>query len=121
MSTVLMFDRVHQKVVGVIRVQNTYVQDLIIDAIANDYESFETIVHEVNTWSLEQGRHVDIGEIRDGLLELIQCGYAKAYSLSPTSDPMEIGISELRSRFESAYYLLTEQGKRSIGAQEVPE
>jgi hypothetical protein len=67
---------------------SNYAIQLIIDAVANDYESFESITQQVQEWTqAEKAILISPEEIERGLAQAIAMGYVQAFRLSATSPP----------------------------------
>lgn len=87
-------------------------RSLVMDAIANDYEDFATIVEDVAAWASERDICVTAPEISASLFELVKSGLAKAYALS--NSPREVQLNDPPDGSEGWYFLLTKQGRQAI-------
>ena len=92
---------------------------MTLDAIANDYENFEMILHEVRKWSLEDGVPVPSDdEVASALISLVEDGLAQAYSVAPSPDgPKVIPISRAMIGDPYNYFYVTSQGIREVKAR----
>ena len=88
-------------------------EGFVMDAIANDYESYLTIMDEVRTWSMEIGVELTSADVADALLKLLRSGFAQAYKLSPVSTPQPITTHDAGEELAMYYYILTPEGKRA--------
>ena len=115
---VLMFVPVHIRegeVVTISMTREKFLEELIMDTIANDYEDFDMIVREVTTACAEPVASPSVTEITNGLRRLIDAGLARAYLLSPTRLPVvvsDVGQPELS---EGLYFYLTQDGRARLG------
>ena len=88
--------------------------DLIMQAMADDYEDFDTILHDVGNWARESGIPLDAAEVEKGIKTLIQNSLARAYHLSPTESPELVRLEDLTIRAPETYFLLTPEGKLAL-------
>lgn len=96
----------------------TTLSTMIMDAIANDFESLESIYTQVETWAWSEGIRTTREDIVIALLDLLGRGYAKAYLLSP-HDPPEI-TSELDvENIMNSYFLLTNEGRSVLNKSDL--
>ncbi len=93
--------------------EHTLIRDIVMDAIANDYEDFTTILQEVTTCTRERGLRIEREEVAAILVGLINNGLAKAYRLSACSQIEVEGRPEGRV-IEECYYLLTAEGTELV-------
>lgn len=86
------------------------IRDLIMDAIADDFESFDTICESVDRWSSEEKAiNPSVCEIERGLFQLLEAGLADAYILANTNKKIELGdISS--SNLKKLYFYLSNEG-----------
>ena len=88
-------------------------RQMIMDAIADDYEQLESILSQVRPWAEIERVQANDEEIIRLLIELITDGSAKAFRLSPTAPPLsvnEISPGELHD----LYFLLSERGRSEL-------
>jgi hypothetical protein len=88
-----------------------FVRRFVLMKIADDYESLEYISPLIAKEASECGMTISDAEIRQGLVELIEAGLARAYCLG--SDPvLEIWGVPAPDQFEDSYthYWATPQG-----------
>lgn len=88
----------------------TSIQDWVLWAIADDYESLEIIFVEVNKWTPKRGRRITRQQIIRALERLIREGSAEAYLLSsqpPYNQPVEF----LAKDAEGLWFYVTPKGK----------
>lgn len=91
----------------------TLIQDFVLDAIADDYESLDVIVGDVSKWAEESGTSITRQGIIRALEQLIQEGSAQAYVLSsqpPYAQPVEFSSEDV----DRLWFYLTPQGKRLV-------
>lgn len=86
---------------------------LVMDAIANDYESLAMIESEVAKWASEEGLCPTPEEIWKALSALMDKGFAKAYRITST-DVTEVQGQPDRRDLQDHYFLLTRDGKSAI-------
>ena len=86
------------------------IRDLIMDSIADDFESFETICDSVDRWDSEK-RNIkpDIFEVERGLLQLIEAGLANAYALTNTIEKIDLR-DEILANLNGLYFYLSREG-----------
>jgi len=66
-------------------------QGMVLDAIANDYESIQDVVHQVRGFCLQEGLMTPtIDQIVEVAKTLIDAGLARAYRLKIDSDPLVV-------------------------------
>lgn len=88
----------------------TSIQDWVLWAIADDYESLEIIFEEINKWRPKRSRGVTRQEIIRALKQIIREGSAQAYILSsqpPYAQPVEF----LAKDAEALWFYVTPKGK----------
>lgn len=93
------------------------IRDLIMDAIADDFESFDTISDSVCRWASEA---MDVEpsseEIESGLVHLLESGLADAYVLTNTN--RKVPISEVSLKGVSDFYFyLSGKGLQALRQQ----
>ena len=90
------------------------VREMTLDAIANDFENFEMILHEVRQWSSEElGAAASESEVAMALVSLVEDGLAQAYSMSSgRAEVIPISLSGLTDPLN--YFLVTAKGKQEL-------
>lgn len=86
------------------------IRTLVLNDLADDYESLEHITAEVVRFGLTCGLQIGDAEIRATLVDLIATGLVKAYRLSPSpveEVPSAIAMANLRDY----YYWQTPRGR----------
>jgi hypothetical protein len=93
-------------------IDKTALEELIMDAIANDYEDLEMIRHEVKKWSAPDANPPSITDIVEGLVALIDKGLARAYRLSPHTEVVE----DFRNApcLDELYFYISPRGKAAL-------
>jgi|ERR1700674_1162575 len=89
--------------------------EFILEAMANDYESFACILDQVTKWAGEKQLHVTRDDIAVNLGNLIRSGYAKAYILS--ASPPHSQVAEFsHEHIDDLWYHPTPAGKKLVEA-----
>ena len=89
------------------------VREMTLDAIADDFENFEMILHEVGKWSSELGAAASESEVAMALVSLVEDGLAQAYSMSSgRAEVIPIALSGLTDPLN--YFLVTAKGKQEL-------
>ena len=94
-----------------------FVRRFVLMEIADDYESLEHIAWLIARDASECGLTISNAEIRQGLMELIEAGLARAYCLG--SNPvLETGGIPMPDRFEDSFthYRATPKGTELLTA-----
>jgi hypothetical protein len=96
------------------------IRDLVLEAIANDYEDFGQILKDVSRWAAAKCLSPTSAEIAADLIALIHDGLAKAYILHARRENFaeEVPEAEWRSALSGGheldapyYYYVTKRGK----------
>src|SRR4051812_6736725 len=87
--------------------------EYVLDVIADDYESFETIVTEVNRLANERGQYFSEQQICESLSAVMAKGLAKSYELSFT-DPQIKEVPFTRENVGGLSYFLSDKGRQYI-------
>lgn len=88
---------------------------LVLDSVANDYESLETIIEEVAVWATEERLQVTAKEITAALGQLIQAGQVAAYRVTATSKPEVLSSVNLDAPQADTYFYITPDGLKTNG------
>ena len=89
---------------------------LVMNAIANDYEDFQTITADVSKWAAEDDLTITPELILESLERLVVKGVARAYVLSPTPVHVELVRTLDPSLMQEGYYfMLTPESKQLLG------
>jgi hypothetical protein len=107
---------------GLVRDRAEAIIELVMLAIADDYESVEIILKSINEWNDEKGPEswpakkaipVSRAEVIKALHELTREGYAEAYELSPwETQPKKTAFRE--SEIDDLWFYATSKGQRAI-------
>ena len=87
----------------------TELQERIIDALANDYESLEQISEMIDS-------SVKLSLLKTALWALIQEGYVACYA--PTKTEMKSGAPPERRQVGAYWFTLTHKGEQILSALE---
>jgi hypothetical protein len=87
--------------------------EFVLEAVANDYESFECVAEQVIQWSTERGVSVTRRETAEALGWAICEGYAGAYQLSP-QPPYCRRVVFSEERLGDLWYFVTPKGKQFV-------
>ena len=85
----------------------------ILDAVSNDYESFDLITQQVLKWAADDGRTATPGDVLDLLQVVTREGYVQAYLLS-TNPPYAEPVAFSPSRLEELWFRITPEGKQHL-------
>jgi hypothetical protein len=85
----------------------------LANAVANDYESFDTIVDEVMKWARAEGRSFRREDILEALRALIRDGYVRAYEMTP--EPRVADFTP--ERLNELWFYATPIGKKLANGQ----
>jgi hypothetical protein len=87
--------------------------EFVLEAMANDYESFECVVEQVTLWGRARDREFTREETTDALEWVIRKGYAQAYLLSaqPPHTKQVVFSHEL---LEDLWFYVTRHGKQLV-------
>lgn len=86
-----------------------YVKDLIMGAMADDYESYEIIIGCITGFAAEAGETLDLAEIPGLLKELIEKGNVDAFELSSFA-PHAVVVPFSHDRLDELWYYLSPKG-----------
>jgi hypothetical protein len=87
-----------------------FIEQSVMDAIADDYEDFDMVCTEVSKWAKVPGGPVTRREIRNALHRVIADGYAQAYVYSPELQRYEV-TSYSADQVNQLWFYLTRKGK----------
>lgn len=88
----------------------------VATAVANDYESFQSILRDVHKLLATDGLSADNHTILEVLERLVSDGYVKAYTLPDQSD-----VPFSRDRVEELWFYATSQGKHLANEEPRPD
>jgi hypothetical protein len=88
-------------------------RDFVLEAVSNDYESFEQILEQVVRWSSDRGLSATRAEIIPILENAIRDGYVQAYILSAEQPHTQIVEFSL-DRLDSLWFYVTPKGKQFV-------
>jgi hypothetical protein len=86
-----------------------YVRGLILDAVSNDFEDFESVFSSVRVWAEEKGLQVTGSQVWSELVELLRDGVVIAYHLTPTAPPEVVSRVQSWSQSSGHFYLLAQE------------
>lgn len=84
----------------------------VLDAIADDYEDLSMIYREAGQLATKCGLSASASEIKQGVLDVIRMGLAKAYQVSPTGSLEEMAGPPSPVAIEKAYVWVTQLGRQ---------
>lgn len=87
--------------------------ELVLEAMANDYESFECIIEQVTIFARNRGRTFTRQETAEALEWAIDEGYAQAYLLS-SHPPYFTQIAFSHERLSAQWFYVTSAGKQLV-------
>jgi molybdopterin synthase catalytic subunit len=88
-------------------------REMVLDAVANDYEDFDMVVAEVSKWMSNSARTPDIAQVAQALMESIAEKDVQAFEFVEGTSryvPVEAKLETIRDR----WFYVTEQGKRKL-------
>ncbi|HAX41887.1 MAG TPA: hypothetical protein DCY80_04925 [Solibacterales bacterium] len=86
---------------------------MVLDSVANDYESLETILEEVKEWANDEYIQVTTRLIIELLAQLLRGGEVVAYRLTTTSTPQVLASVNLDELHDDAYFFITPEGRKT--------
>lgn len=89
---------------------------MVLDSVADDYESLDMIIEEVAKWSTAEYIQVNSGEIIAVLGQLLQAGQVAAYCLTSSPKPEVLASVNLDALQNDTYFYITPDG-RNAGAR----
>ncbi len=90
-----------------------FVEALVLNSIADDYEDFDRVLDEVTAWARFRGLQLTRNEVADALEMTVNTGRAQAYALS-TVPPRSTPVSFSTEKLGELYFLLTPEGRRGF-------
>jgi hypothetical protein len=81
---------------------------MVLDIVANDYESFSTVIREVSEWAHQEQIFTSLDKIESTLRQLVADGVVLAYEYVANEQcfrPVELGIN-----IEGLYFYATAAG-----------
>jgi hypothetical protein len=85
---------------------------LTLRAIADDYESFQMVVHEVTKWSSERGLTYSEEEIASMLLMLVDEDLARAWRLGDLAE--RIAVTRKSIADEEVAFIISKKGMDAL-------
>jgi hypothetical protein len=86
----------------------------VMDAVADDYEDFVMIVHEVQRWATEDELSFAEVDIWNALDRLMKDGVVKAWNLPGSRElPIEVHQVTPEAR-QTCYFFLTDRGRAAL-------
>ncbi len=107
---------------GLVRDRAASVLELVIAAIADDYESVATILASINerdpdlepgNWEARRAVPVSRPEVISALKELVREGYAQAYILD-TTEPYSRAVKFREEDVDKLWFLVTSKGALTV-------
>ena len=87
-------------------------QELVVEAVSNGYESFETILEQVLAW-VDKDANTSRGEIIKALAQTVSKGYVQSYLLSPR-EPYSVATEFSIDRLHELWFSATPLGKHFV-------
>jgi hypothetical protein len=87
--------------------------ELVLEAASNDFESFQCILDQVTKWFDEKGLATSRQEVLDALQRMIREGYALAYLLS-SQEPHSETVEFLPDRLDDFWFYVTPKGRELV-------
>ena len=87
--------------------------DLVLEAMANDYESFDCILDQVSPWATGRGVSVTRREVAEAVERAILDGCAQAYLLSP-QPPHSQPVAFSSDRLDDLWFHVTPKGMQRV-------
>jgi molybdopterin synthase catalytic subunit len=87
--------------------------EMVLDAVADDYEDFDMVVAEVSKWMGNSARTPDAAQVAQALMESIAEKDVQAFEYAESSSRyilVEAKLETIRDR----WFYITEQGKRKL-------
>lgn len=88
-------------------------REMVLDAVADDYENFDMVVTEVKKRMSNSARALDAAQVAQALMESIAEKDMQAFEYAENSSryvPVEAKLETIRDR----WFYITEQGKRKL-------
>jgi hypothetical protein len=90
-----------------------FVEALVLNSIADDYEDFDRVFDEVTEWAGFRGLQLTRNEVADALERAVNTGRAQAFALS-TVPPCSTPVSFTTEKLDQLYFLLTPEGRKNF-------
>ena len=88
---------------------------LVLNAIADDYESLEIILVDVGRWAGEDGITFDVHEVQASLVELVGTGLARAFEYDHAAKNYEMtSIPHPSDIAEDHWFYITSAGIQAM-------
>lgn len=88
-------------------------QGFVLEAVANDYESFACILETVSQWLAERDLQASRDAVAAALHRAINEGYVRAYVLS-SLEPHSQAVEFSPDRLDDLWFYATPNGKRFV-------
>jgi hypothetical protein len=87
--------------------------EFVLEAMSNDYESFQCILQQVTKWSDEKTLPARRQEVLEALQRVIRQGYALPYLLSPQK-PYSQAVEFSPDRLDDFWFHVTPEGRELV-------
>src|SRR5262245_12002548 len=92
---------------------DTQLSQFVLNAVADDYESFDTIANDAARTASKYGLHLERGQISWALQDLIRQGCIQAYRfLGPSNKAHVVPFSV--DKLDELWFYITAQGKERL-------
>ena len=89
------------------------IREYVLNVTANDYESLDRVVAEVNDWASKDGKELSAPEIIGALFSLVNDGLIDCFVYRPEQSAYKrFPLNEERA--SDYWYYISEQGKCSL-------
>jgi hypothetical protein len=86
---------------------------VVLQAVGNDYEEFEMIVHDATKWMSRIGEGPEIGQVEYALMKCIADRNIKAYEYSESACQF-ISTDADPKKINTLWFYITENGKKRL-------
>jgi len=97
--------------------RNKFIEDCVINIVADDYESFDYIWRQARKLALTRNLMLTKAQIVDALKHSISEGYVGVWELSPRAPARQVPYSA--GRLHHLWFYVTKVGKKHV--KELPE
>lgn len=91
-------------------------EEMVLDAIANDFEDLSQIVRDVTGFGLEEGIAIDQADVMPALRGLVRRGFAEGYRFADDERPQPVLMADWGD-MEGLYFSITGSGKAYLAGQ----